>query len=274
MRYPEFILAALAGLLFFLLPKNRNAKLSLPDHISAPALTIVSALPQRYFDWLARMQTWAGYRGTRAFAQLSALKVYTCLLSLASLSFLPVWQSLLLALFVFFAFDAYLFVRANQRREQMRQSLPQALDLMVLCVDAGLGLDATLQRISQERSSIAPALNEELALLGRDILLGMQRERAYQELYARTGVEELRSLGASLNQSAKLGLSIAKILRQQSEFLRTKLSQKAEERAAKLPIYMAFPLWFCVMPALMVIVLAPSLIMFFQQMHFQPGLFK
>ena len=95
-------------------------------------------------------------------------------------------------------------------------------------------------------------------------LLGMSRQRAYQVLYNRTGVEELRALTSALNQSTKLGLSIARILRGQADFLRTKLAQKAEEKSAKLPIYMAFPLWFCVMPALMVILLAPSIITFMQ----------
>ena len=93
----------------------------------------------------------------------------------------------------------------------------------------------------------------------------MDRERAYEELFARTGVDELKALGSSLNQSGKLGISIAKTLRSQSEFLRMKLTQKAEEKAARLPIYMAFPLWFCIMPALFVILLAPSLITFFEQ---------
>jgi tight adherence protein C len=102
----------------------------------------------------------------------------------------------------------------------------------------------------------------------------MERQRAYQELYVRTGVDELKTLGAALNQGSKLGLGIARILRAQSEFIRTKQSQKAEERAFKLPVYMAFPLWFCIMPALMVILLAPSLIMFFQQAGLAPVPFR
>ena len=173
--------------------------------------------------------------------------------------------SLLLAVIVFFLPDAVLLGLMRKRQQAIREALPQAVDLMVLCVDAGLSLDATLQRISTDSTVLGRALNEELAHLCRDILFGMEKERAYLELYSRTGVDELRALGSSLNQSGKLGLAIAKILRGQSELLRGKLAQKVEERAAKLPIYMAFPLWFCIMPALLLIVLGPSLILFFKQ---------
>jgi tight adherence protein C len=138
---------------------------------------------------------------------------------------------------------------------------------MVLCVDAGLGLDAALQRIATEATGITNALNDELGLLGREILLGMDRERAYRELYNRTGVDELKTLGSALAQANKLGLSIARILRAQSEFIRKRQGQKAEENAMKMPIYMAFPLWFFIMPSLMLLVLGPSLIKFYQHMQ-------
>ena len=95
----------------------------------------------------------------------------------------------------------------------------------------------------------------------------MDRERAYQDLYNRTGVDELKTFGSALVQASKLGLSVAQILRAQSEFVRKKQSQKIEEKAMKMPIYMAFPLWFCIMPSLMLLVLGPSLIKFYHQMH-------
>ena len=109
-------------------------------------------------------------------------------------------------------------------------------------------------------------MNEELAKLGRDILLGMDRERAYHELYRRTGVEELKSFAAALNQSSKMGLSVSKILRAQSQFIRMRQNQKAEEKAARLPIWMAFPLWFCIMPSLLLILLGPSVLSFLEKL--------
>ncbi len=263
--YPEFFLAALAGAIFFML--NRTAtgfRVFLPTFITEPAVTVVSALPAGYVTWLMRSQNWSGWRSNTAFGVLASVKIYVPILLLSLLTFVEPLIVLPVALIAFFVPDIVIAVNAKRRQQQIRESLPQALDLMVLCVDAGLGLDATLQRIAAEKTIVAVALNEELRTLGRDVVLGMERERAYQELFRRTGVDELKALGSSLNQSAKLGLSIAKVLRTQTDFLRMKLSQKAEEKAAKLPILMAFPLWFCVMPALMVVLLAPSLITFFE----------
>ncbi|HEY9788663.1 MAG TPA: type II secretion system F family protein [Candidatus Obscuribacterales bacterium] len=268
---PEFLIAAFFGLLLLRLPQMKGGMAgSIPQWIAGPALSALVSLPRGYGAWLQRTQIWAGWRSNTAFGELASIKIYGSIFLLLAGLVLPLWSALLIAALFFFAADAALLWAARRRQKEIRESMPQALDLMVLCVDAGLGLDATLQRIASERSAIAKALNEELLTLGKDVLLGMDRERAYQELYARTGVDELRSLGSSLNQSTKLGLSIARVLRTQSEFLRTKLSQKAEERAAKLPIYMAFPLWFCIMPALMVVLLAPSVIMFLQQLNQTP----
>ena len=264
-EYPEFFLAALAGALFFIVNKSAaGARIFLPTVMTEPAVTVVSAMPAKYVTWLMLLQNWSGFRSNTAFGVLSSIKIYVPILLLSLLTFVEPIIVVPLAIVAFFAPDAVIAVTAKRRQQQIRESLPQALDLMVLCVDAGLGLDATLQRIAAEKTIVAVALNEELQTLGRDVLLGMERERAYQELFRRTGVDELKALGSSLNQSAKLGLSIAKVLRTQADFLRMKLSQRAEEKAAKLPILMAFPLWFCVMPALMVVLLAPSLITFFE----------
>lgn len=263
---PEFLIAALVGLFMLRLPAGGGIGLNIPQWLVIPATQTISCLPASYLEWLELRQIWSGWRSNTAFGELASLKVYGSLSLLLSGLFLPVWGAAMVAVGFFFLPDAVMLVTSRRRQEEIRQSLPQALDLMVLCVDAGLGLDATLHRISTEQSAVARSLNEELMTLGRDVLLGMERERAYQELYARTGVDELRSLGSSLNQSSRLGLGIARVLRAQSEFLRSKLSQKAEERAAKLPVYMAFPLWFCIMPALMVILLAPSVIMFLQHL--------
>ncbi|HEY9732762.1 MAG TPA: type II secretion system F family protein [Drouetiella sp.] len=265
-EYPEFFLAALAGAFFFFFNKSTSTgtRFFLPGFITEPAVTVMSAMPGSYVTWLMHAQNWAGWRSNTAFGVLAAVKVYTPILLLSLLTVLSPFVVLPVALVAFFAADVVTALVAKRRQQQIRESLPQALDLMVLCVDAGLGLDATLQRIAAEKSIVAVALNEELQTLGRDVLLGMERERAYQELYRRTGVDELKALGSSLNQSAKLGLAIAKVLRSQADFLRTKLAQKAEEKATKLPILMAFPLWFCIMPALMVVLLAPSLITFFE----------
>ncbi|MCA9801815.1 MAG: type II secretion system F family protein [Cyanobacteria bacterium HKST-UBA02] len=268
LQYPELFAAFILGLVMVLRGRGESGTASgatpvVPVWLSAPATALLSGTPGRYRQWLQRLQVWSGYRSNTAFGVLASLKVYLPLLMILAGLVLPLWAVLILALLSFFVPDAVLFMISRRRKQRIKESLPQALDLMVLCVDAGLGLDATLAKIATESSVVVNELNEELMLLSRDLLLGIERERAYIELYNRTGVEELRALGASLTQAAQLGISIAKILRAQSDFLRNKLSQKAEEKAARLPIYMAFPLWFCIMPALMVILLAPSFIIFF-----------
>ncbi|MDZ4836481.1 MAG: type II secretion system F family protein [Candidatus Melainabacteria bacterium] len=264
-NYPEFLVALLLSVCYFLLGAKKNAKAAmLPSWLTEPATAAISCLPPSYVGWLGRLQTYSGWRTNTAFGALSSAKFYPPCLVLFSAVILPVPAAIALSLLSFFVPDVIMIVLSKRRQQQIRDALPNALDLMILCVDAGLGLDATLQRTAQERTPTGQALNDELMTLSRDVVLGMDRERAYQELYNRSGVEELKSFASSLNQSAKLGLSIAKNLRNQAEFQRTKLSQKAEERSARLPIYMAFPLWFCIMPALMVILLAPSLIVFFE----------
>lgn len=264
--YPEFSAAAAICVVFILLRWKNGAKSNFSAAwLMEPAVSLVSLLPAPYVNKLVTGLNHCGYRNNQSFGMLSALKIYASLLIAAAFSaFAHPALTIAAVVLLFFLPDALLFVKVRRRQKEIRQALPQALDLMVLCVDAGLGLDATIRRIASENTVVSNALNEELLTLGRDILLGMSRQRAYQELYNRTGVEELRALTSALNQSTKLGLSIARILRGQADFLRTKLAQKAEEKSAKLPIYMAFPLWFCVMPALMVILLAPSIITFMQ----------
>lgn len=240
--------------------------IQLPRWLTTSSVSVSGGLPARYCEWLSKNQTWAGWRSPSAFNLLVTVKfALACACTLLTFCLSPLLV-LPICVIIYFVPDLIVVTMARRRQSRMRASLPQALDLMVLCVDAGLGLDATLQRIAVDETPLAKELNDELLMLGRDILLGMDRERAYFELYRRTGLDELRSLGSALNQSAKLGLSIARVLRAQSEFLHMKLSQRAEERAAKLPIYLAFPLWFCIMPTLLVILLAPSLIMFFNSL--------
>lgn len=271
--YPEFILAGVLGFLFF--RYRTQSEFFIPDWFSRPATTVLYACPRRYIDWLTRLLTWSGRGSNHAFQNLSCIKLYgACVVFFIASVFSSIQLSLFLAVLVFFLADGLLLLMVRKRQQAIREALPQAVDLMVLCVDAGLSLDATVQRVANEETVLGGALNEELTHLCRDMLFGMERERAYLELFQRTGVDELKTLGSSLNQSGKLGLAITKVLRGQSEWLRGKLAQKVEERAAKLPIYMAFPLWFCIMPALLLVVLGPSLILFFKQILPNTGLFQ
>lgn len=224
-------------------------------------------LPEPYALYLQKQLSYAGYNASESMFYLVAWKLLSVIAALVFFLVVPPVILCPIAVLSFLLPDLFLYAKVKKRQAEIAAALPQAIDIMLLGVDAGLSLDATLQRIAADRAVYSDALNAELARLGRDILLGMDRERAYLDLYERTGVEELKSFGAALNQSGKMGLSIGKILRAQSEFTRMRRSQKAEEKAAKLPIWMAFPLWFCIMPSLLLILLGPSMLLFFQQLR-------
>ncbi|MBX9689811.1 MAG: type II secretion system F family protein [Candidatus Obscuribacterales bacterium] len=269
----EFFVAGLLALALFLVPADKAKSSELRTNILDDlAYTFFQMFPASYRNWLELKLTYAGFQSRQASARLASFKIYPALAALFLLLLLNPLIVTAIAAVSFFIADLYVFVAAKKRQEEIATSLPQAIDLMLLCVDAGLGLDATMQKIAADSATLTSALNDELAKLGRDMLLGMDREKAYQELYLRTGVEELKSFGAALNQSSKMGLSVSKILRAQSQFIRMRQSQKAEEKAARLPIWMAFPLWFCIMPSLLLILLGPSLIKFFENIAPLQGL--
>jgi tight adherence protein C len=270
LRYPEFAMAGILSIAL-LLGLSKDQDWHWPFSLSRPAAALALLLPESYLTWINKTLLYADWRTNSSFGDFASFKIYPALSSMLSSFFLPLPAVCLLAFVAWFVPDLLLIITVKRRQEEIRQALPQALDLMVLCVDAGLGLDATLQRISAETSVVTSALNEELKLLGREVLLGVDRDRAYQDLFTRNGVDELKTLGSALNQASKLGLSVAKILRAQSEFIRKKRAQNAEEKALKMPILMAFPLWFCIMPSLMLLVLGPSLIRFYYSLHAARG---
>jgi tight adherence protein C len=276
LAYPEFLAVALLTFVFVGVRSQATDEQSdEPGLLHQAALAVLAVMPLSYREWLSRRQMWAGMRTHSAVGDFAAAKALLSLSSLLLVLCIPPLAALPIAAVVYFLPDAYLLVAVARRRREISEALPQALDLMVLCVDAGLGLDAALQRISADSSVTSAALNEELSALGRDILLGMERARAYQEIYRRSGVEELKMLGSALNQSTKLGLSVGRILRAQAEFLRARQSQRAEEKAAKLPVWMAFPLWFCIMPALLFVIIGPTFITFIKNIgHVMPAWFN
>ena len=272
LEYPEFVLAIVAAFTLLLRSlSGTETNQSIKEAVTNVAASVVAKLPRSYVLNLEQINRWSG---SDDFAGFCGKKLYLALAAIILTSMFSPLLAIALGAVSFFIPDAIAFSSAKKRQREILSSLPQALDLMVLCIDAGLGLDSAMQRVANEDDVLTGALNQELALLNRDILLGIDREHAYIELYERTGVDELKTLGSALNQSSKLGLSIGKVIRAQSEFVRLRQQQKAEEHAGKISIWMVFPLWFCVMPALMTVVLAPSLIMFFKTVsHFPPEWF-
>jgi len=151
-------------------------------------------------------------------------------------------------------------VRQHRRRQDITLALPDALDLMVICVEAGQGLNAALLSVSRESSLHAPALSDELRILNLEMSTGLPRAKALRNLAQRTGIDDMRALVAVLVQSDKFGTSIAQALRTHAQSLRIRRRQRAEEQARKTPVKMVFPLVFCIFPALLVVILAPGVI--------------
>ena len=137
---------------------------------------------------------------------------------------------------------------AKARQHRIRLGLPDALDLLVVSVEAGLGLDQAIQRVSEELAFAHPDLCDELRLINLELRAGKARAEALHNLAKRTALDDLQSLVAMLVQTDKFGTSVAQSLRVHSESLRTKRRQRAEEAAAKTGVKMVFPLVFCIFP--------------------------
>jgi tight adherence protein C len=160
----------------------------------------------------------------------------------------------------FFAPDFWLSYATNRRRERLRLSLPDSLDLMAICLEAGLGLDQAVVRVGQELEVSHRELSEELLLVNFEQRAGVQRNAAWQAFAVRANFESARSFVAMLIQTDRFGTPIAKSLGAFSDSLRTQRRQKAEERAAKTTIKLVPPLVFCIFPAMGVVVIGPAVV--------------
>lgn len=149
-------------------------------------------------------------------------------------------------------------VRVKKRQQAILRALPDALDLLVVCVEAGMGLDAAMYRVCVEISPRQPVLGSELRLLTLELRAGKSRRDALKDLSSRVGLEDVGSLVAMLIQADMFGTSIAQTLRVYADAMRTKRFQRAEELAAKLPIKLLFPLVFSIFPTLLVVILGPA----------------
>ncbi len=152
----------------------------------------------------------------------------------------------------------YLGSKVRTRQKELQKALPDALDAMVVCVEAGLGLNQAMVRVADEIRHISVLMSDELTLTNLEIRAGTPREDALRSLSERTGLSDLRSLVTMLIQTDRFGTSIAQALRVQSDTLRERRKQRAEEEAAKTSIKMLFPLVFFIFPAVFVVTLGPA----------------
>ncbi|HLK19076.1 MAG TPA: type II secretion system F family protein [Bryobacteraceae bacterium] len=216
----------------------------------------------------------AGFRGDRAVSTLYGIRILL-FVALVVLAFLlrteltsnPVLRVVIViaaGLAGFFGPFLYLERMVDKRREELRYSLPDALDLMVVSVEAGLGLDQAIQYVARELAVTHKDLSEEFGLLHLEMRAGKRRSDALRNLADRTGEPELRKLIAILIQTDKFGTSMAESLRVHSDFLRVRRRQQAEERAGKVGVKLVFPIFFFIMPAMLLVAAGPGLLQVFK----------
>lgn len=161
-----------------------------------------------------------------------------------------------------FGANYWLKQKALTRQRMVTESLPDTLDLLVICLEAGLGLNQAIARVGQERAEMKDPLGDELRQVTAEIKGGRPREEALHDLGTRNGVEDLKSLTGMIIQSQKLGASLGQTLRAHADLLRTKRRQRAEEAARKLPIKMLIPLACFLLPPLFIVIMGPAFLRF------------
>jgi len=160
----------------------------------------------------------------------------------------------------YFGPNQALLTLVKRRQKKVKKGLPNALDLMVVCVESGLGLDQAVMQVAKELQVAHPEIAGEFALVNLELRHGKRRAEALRNLAERTGVDDLRKLTAVLLQADRFGTSIAQSLRNHSDYMRISARQDAETRAAKIGVKLVFPIFFCILPALFVVTVGPVVV--------------
>ncbi|HWZ33985.1 MAG TPA: type II secretion system F family protein [Bryobacteraceae bacterium] len=157
----------------------------------------------------------------------------------------------------FFGPNEYVRRMASKRQKQIARGLPNALDLLVVCVESGLGLDQAILQVAKELDHAHPEISQEFGLVNLELKAGKRRVEALRNLAERTGVDDLKKLVAVLIQADRFGTGVAQSLRAHADFMRIQARQVAEEKAAKLGVKLIFPIFFCILPSLFVVTVGP-----------------
>jgi tight adherence protein C len=254
-------------------PRSMRRELQLPfaDRALRPVLAFTARVGARIAPsgWSARIdralvaagspQGWDVPRVTTVKTLSLALGAIVGGLLATTIGASPGWFLLspILGLAAWFVPDALLYQLAYERSESIRRELPDAIDLLTISVEAGLGFDAAVQKVASHASGSVAA---EFARLLAEMQVGRSRSEAITAMAERTDVEELRSFSSAMVQADTFGVPIASVLRVQSKELRVKRRQRAEEKAQKVPVKLLFPLVFLILPCIFIIVLGPSVL--------------
>ena len=209
----------------------------------------------------------AGFRGPNALKILYGAKLSLGVLLplVATLLIMPAQAdpsnkmlSVLAAVVIgFFGPNEYVKMVGRKRQKQIRRGLANALDLLVVCVESGLGLDQAIVQVAKELEHAHPEICEEFSLVNLELKAGKRRAEALRNLADRTGVDDLKKLVAVLIQADRFGTGVAQSLRAHSDYMRVQARQTAEEKAAKLGVKLVFPIFFCILPSLFVVTVGP-----------------
>lgn len=211
----------------------------------------------------------AGLRSKLAYTNYLAIKVilavlfplpYLVLSAYYNLTPLAITIAALLALAGFFVPNLWVLHLIQKRQRGMSRALPDAVDLMVVCVEAGLGLDMTFKRVGDELRYLNHDLSDEFRLTSLEVMAGKTREESFKNMSARTGIPEVHNLMNILAQTSRLGTSMANALRVHADAMRIKRRQLAEEQAAKSGVKLIFPLILCIFPAIIIVLAGPAAI--------------
>lgn len=225
-------------------------------------------------EWLSGTKTalsMAGYRRKNAPVLFFGLKIFLALLFLIITGGLVLCftnltnaRSMICGLLAagagFYLPNLWIRLRSKKRIEQIRNGFPDLLDLLVVCMRAGQGLDAAMDRVGREINISNQVLGQEFRLLNLEIKAGKSRKEALRNLANRVGVDDISSLVTLINQSDELGVSVTKTLKVHSDIMRVKRQLRAEAMAAKIPIKLTVPLIFFILPCFMVVVVGPGLL--------------
>jgi len=296
-----FVLVMLAGFLAFLFSENYKKKNSLRDRIkkeSTPEENESVSRDRRLMGILLRTTNRlgeflrpksdaaisqirkklfrAGFYGENNYIVLLGSRIIMAFLlvtifttiKITVLKAMPAQQVLSLAILSaaagFFLPDYYLYRRTRDRKRKIFEGFPDALDLMVVCVEAGMGLDAAIKRVGDEMALKNKVLSDEFKMLSLELRAGKTRVDALRSLAVRADLEDVSSLVTLLIQTERFGTRVAQALRVHSDAMRTKRYQRAEEMAAKLPVKILFPLVLFILPAQLVTLVGPAVIKFYR----------
>jgi tight adherence protein C len=235
------------------------------------ALPLSPAEVSKARGWLIQ----AGYRDARHVSMYVGSRIFCAFLGIGTVMVISGFDSLFLMVgvgaFGFFLPRFILKRMIKERQHRIKIGLPDALDLTVICVEAGLALDQAMMRVGEDLRHAHPELSSEFHLVNLEMRAGKPRVEALQNLAARTGADDIRQLVATLVQTDRFGTSVAQALRVHSDSLRTERRQRAEEQAAKTSIKMIIPLVLFVLPSILVVTLGPAIIQLYRTLATTTG---